>query len=795
MTEHTSRSPRHPPALAVTYRHLPVLLPLVLGLLALALTDRALTRQERAAQAAAFSTQATKLQERLRERLHTHDELLRGAAGLHAASRHVSRDEWRAYVAALALDEVGVGIQGLGYSRYLPASEVPAHVQAVRAEGFPDYEVIPPGPRAAYSAIVYLEPFHGRNLRAFGFDMMSEAVRRDAMLRARDSADIAYSGAVRLMQETATDVQAGILAYLPVYQGGLQPRSLAQRRANLVGWVYAPFRLRDLMTAVFQGELKQVRVRVLDQDPGSDPLPGVASGPPRPPTVLFDSQGEGAAWQPDEQAPWAQRPLSLHGRQWLVQYQALPGALALTSTLPHGLALAGVALAAALLCAFTWSLVNTRERARAIAHRLASNVAEGEERFRLLVEGVRDYAILMLDERGTIMSWNAGAARIKGWQAEEAIGRHFSCFYTPQDVEAGVPAQALATALVQGQYREDGWRVRKDGSVFRASVLITAMRDDDGHIKGFAKVTRDVSEHHRQEERLRLAGAVFRSTQEGVAITDVAGKVIAVNPAFERVTEYSEAEVQGQDLRLLASGRHDRDFFQNMWRDLSESGAWQGEIWNRRKGGEVHPAWLAISVVRDERQRVTNYVGVFTDITRIPHAETQMDRLAHHDALTDLPNRLLLQSRLAHTLERAQRGGRTCAVLFLDLDHFKPVNDRHGHQAGDELLKGVAKRLRLHLRENDTVARLGGDEFVIVLEDLASADGAELVARAIIERMQQPFELSGGRAVNIGCSVGIALHPDDGSDGETLLRHADAALYRAKAAGRGAWRFHGVGGG
>jgi diguanylate cyclase (GGDEF)-like protein len=198
---------------------------------------------------------------------------------------------------------------------------------------------------------------------------------------------------------------------------------------------------------------------------------------------------------------------------------------------------------------------------------------------------------------------------------------------------------------------------------------------------------------------------------------------------------------------------------------------------------------LAISTVRDDQQRVVNHVGVYTDITRIPHAETQMERLAHHDALTELPNRLLLNSRLAHTLERTQRGGGRCAVMYLDLDNFKPVNDQMGHEAGDELLKGVAKRLRLHLRDNDTVARIGGDEFVVVLEDLASPEGAEVVARAIIERMTRPFALSGEREAHIGCSVGIAMFPKDGTDGETLLRHADAALYVAKAAGRGTFSF------
>jgi len=762
-----------------------MLLPLAASAAALAFTDFNLSRQEASAQAAEFDTYAAKLNERLRERLRTHEEILRGAAGFFMASRQVTRQGWRTYVSALGLEEGQVGIQGVGFAQRISAQGLQAHVRAVRAEGFPDYEVTPPGVREEHSAIVYLEPFYGRNLRAFGFDMLSDTVRREAMLRARDTADIAYSGPVRLKQESAVDVQTGFLVYLPVYRHGLKPRSVAQRRDDLLGWVYAPFRMRDMMSSILQDEFKTVRVRLSDVGP---PGRGAAAA------LLFDShEGLAAPQSPTASELTARLPLQVGGRTWQAQFEPLAGHQHSDRRTHRRLTMIGVALTGALMCALTWVLLFTRERASKMAQELASALSEGEERFRLMVEALKDYAILMLDERGTVMTWNAGAARIKGWQAEEIIGQHFGRFYTEPERAAGAPERALATALITGQYREEGWRVRKNGTVFRASVLITAMRDARGHIKGFAKVTRDVTAHHEQEERLRLAATVFRSTQEGVAITDADGRVLAVNPAFERVTEYTEAEVLRRKLSLLASGRHDRDFFKEMWLDITERGHWQGEIWNRRKGGEIYPGWLTISAVRDEGGGIVNFVGVFTDITRIAHVETQMEHLAHHDALTGLPNRLLLRTRLAHTLERAHRTDRTCAVLFLDLDRFKAVNDEHGHEAGDALLRTAAERLRLHLRENDTVARLGGDEFVIVLEDLSSVEGAEVVARAIIERLQQPFQLPGGVEAHIGCSVGISVFPGDGGDGDTLVRRADEALYQAKAAGRGTWRLYGGG--
>ncbi len=778
MNQLAASQPADVPTEGDRYRFFPVLIPFVFSLVALAFTDFTLRRQEELSRQSEFTSYAARLHERLRERVRTYDEILRGAAGLFRASSDVSRAEWHAYVASLALDEGYVGIQGLGYAKHLTAATAPDYVNGVRAEGFPEFAISPSGARDIYGVITYLEPFYGRNIRAFGFDMLSESVRREAMLRARDSSDIVYSGRVTLKQETDVDVQAGFLAYLPVYRGGVRPPTVEQRRAVLQGWVYAPFRLKDLIDAVLQGDRQAVSIRLSDR--GHD---GRAIE-----SLLFDSRA-GMTSKDDLQLRdlAVTLPMEINGRVWSVRYEPASGYQQADQTRYRWLAMLGVGVTGLLLCVLTWVWLNTRLRAEALAAGMTRVISDGEERFKLLVEGLKDYAIVMLDDRGTIMTWNAGAERIKGWSAAEVVGRHFSCFFTEEDRAAGAAEKALATALITGRYSEEGWRIRKDGSLFRASVLITAMRDAAGQITGFAKVTRDVSERYKQEEGLRLAATVFRSTQEGVVITDVSGCVVAVNPAFERITEYAESEVMGQRLSLLASGRHQREFFQKMWRDILDDGGWQGEIWNRRKGGEIYPSWLAISAVRNERGELSNFVGVYADMTRIPHAETQMERLAHHDPLTGLPNRMLLQSRLGHTLERMHRTQHTCAVMFLDLDRFKAVNDQYGHEAGDELLKEVARSLRLHLRENDTVARLGGDEFVVVLEDLTSAEGAILVARAIIDRLNKPFRLSCGHDANIGCSVGISIYPNDGDDVDALIRQADIAMYKAKQAGRGTW--------
>jgi len=325
--------------------------------------------------------------------------------------------------------------------------------------------------------------------------------------------------------------------------------------------------------------------------------------------------------------------------------------------------------------------------------------------------------------------------------------------------------------------------VLKDHMVRLTPVLEHCLREAEGR-----RARRET------EERLRLIFAAFNSTHEGVAITDLQANILVMNPAFTVITEYTEAEAIGCNLSILNSGCQDAAFYQQMWRSLAETGGWQGEIWNRRKSGDVYPEWLSISAILDNAGSPTHYIGVFTDISRISHVETHLEHLAHHDALTELPNRLLLVSRLKHSLERAHRNSGRVAVLFLDLDRFKAVNDTLGHQAGDELLRTVASRLRERLRDIDTLARLGGDEFIVVLDDLpdGSTDAAN-VARMLIDRLHVPFMLGEGEKkneVSIGSSVGIAIFPTDGGDADTLIDRADEALYRAKALGRGRYCFY-----
>ena len=305
--------------------------------------------------------------------------------------------------------------------------------------------------------------------------------------------------------------------------------------------------------------------------------------------------------------------------------------------------------------------------------------------------------------------------------------------------------------------------------------------------------TQDITALKLAEDELRIAATAFES-REGMMITDAEMTILRVNAAFTRVTGYSLEESAGQTPRLLKSGRHDRAFYEAMWDGIARNGSWQGEIWNRRKSGEVYPEWLTITAVKNSRGNVSHYVGTLTDITQRKTAEDEIRHLAFYDPLTRLPNRRLLLDRLHQALASSARSGRQGALLFLDLDKFKALNDSLGHDVGDLLLQHVAQRLTTCIREGDTVARLGGDEFVLMLVDLSmlldeTVTQAEAVGQKILALLSQPYDL-GGHTHRSSASIGVTLFSNHQSTPFELLKQADLAMYEAKAAGRNTIRFY-----
>lgn len=291
------------------------------------------------------------------------------------------------------------------------------------------------------------------------------------------------------------------------------------------------------------------------------------------------------------------------------------------------------------------------------------------------------------------------------------------------------------------------------------------------------------------EAQLRLYARVFTSATEGMTITDAQSRILAVNPAFCEITGYAVEEVLGRTPAILNSGRQGPEFYRQMWAELLEYGQWHGEIWNRRKDGGIYPEWLSLAAVREDGEAVSHYIGVFTDISERKQNEARIQHLAHHDALTGLPNRLLLEDRIAQAIVKARRSKLPAAVVFVDLDRFKNINDTLGHEIGDHLLIQAAQRGLAVLRETDTLSRLGGDEFVVVLPELEQVQDAMHVTRKLLAAMGQPYLLA-GHTLTVTGSAGIVLCPDDGVTVSELLRKADAAMYRAKGEGRNTARFY-----
>ena len=614
-----------------------LLITLLLGAISFTRIDAAHTQ----ARGASFVLETSEITLKIEERFKAYRQVLRGARALFAASQTVTRDEWRRYVTTLRLHVDYAGIQGVGFAQSIPAAELAEHERRVRAEGFPDYRVSPHGPREEYSSIVFLEPFDWRNQRAFGYDMFSEPVRHEAMARARSLGVPALTGKVRLVQETSTDVQFGVLLYLPVFRQGLPIDTTAQRERAFIGWVYSPFRLGDLITGTLGDSGQHLRIRVFDgHDLSADSL-------------LFDSHP--GASQAD--SPLQRKTLlELNSRTWTLVFDHLPG----PATSDHAplLEKLAVVLIGSLFVMLTTAFCVSRQRARELA-RASASLRASEARYSSLVNLSHD-GIAALDETMRFTFINPRLARMLGYTENDLLGRRFDSLYPNHDLDSG---QTLSERLARGHATSfEQQLVKADGSLLTAIVADTPDLDVAGRLRGVIVTLTDISERKESEQRVHY--------------------------------------------------------------------------------------------------------------------------LATHDSLTGLANRPMFLEHLHTSLLIARRHKTRFAVLFLDLDRFKEVNDTLGHAAGDALLVETAQRLRRSLRASDLPARQGGDEFMVLLHDIKTRAEALCVADKIRQAIDRPFVVE-GHTCSVAVSIGIALYPTDGDDAETLTRRADEAMYRAKTAGRG----------
>jgi diguanylate cyclase (GGDEF)-like protein/PAS domain S-box-containing protein len=385
---------------------------------------------------------------------------------------------------------------------------------------------------------------------------------------------------------------------------------------------------------------------------------------------------------------------------------------------------------------------------------------------------------------GVIVFANHTFAELIGVPRQRVLGSTARSYYVDDQQRSAVIKHLVRNGSVD--HAEVQFR-RSDGTPFWTLLTIrnSVYAGEDVNLAWVY----DITERKTAEERLQLAAKVVETANEGIMITSADATIEAVNTAFTRITGFGPDEAIGRRPGFLKSGRHDSEFYRDMWRTINETGQWQGEVWNRRKSGEVFIEWLSIASVRDASGHVSHMLGVFTDITSRKEDEEQVWRQANFDALTGLPNRSLFLDRLSQAVKAARRDRTRFALLFIDLDGFKAVNDTFGHAVGDLLLQEAAARLLLAVRSSDTVARLSGDEFTVILHDIEGRDEVGLVASKMVTRLAEEFDLDGNRA-SVKASIGISMFPDDADDAAELIRLADRAMYGVKGSGKNNFGFH-----
>lgn len=405
--------------------------------------------------------------------------------------------------------------------------------------------------------------------------------------------------------------------------------------------------------------------------------------------------------------------------------------------------------------------------------------------FNTLVNSVKDYAIIVLDLNGFILTWNIGAERIKGYKSSEIMGKHFTVFYPDEDISSEKTSKILGLALKNGKYEDEGFRVKSDGSLFFAHVLITPIFDDNGIHQGFSKITRDITDKKQSEKRLELAATIYRALGEAVLVTDSMNTIIAVNPAMSKLVNIQESLLINQPVEIIQAKNQRTDFYSAIFEQLNHVGQWQGETWlhSSEADGYDFNQWAVIKNIYDEDGNLIRRISMFSRITNQKVAEQTIWFQANFDPLTSLANRNMLQYRLEQALIHSIRDNTKVAVIAIDLDKFKAVNDSYGHDHGDLLLVQVANRLLESVRHTDCVSRYGGDEFVIILNDIKDIKDVDVIANKIVGQLRAVYHLN-DKEVFISGSIGITISPEDGFDSNLLLKNADQAMYEAKKLGK-----------
>ncbi len=764
------------------HRLVPLLIPLLVLFAALSVTWAVWDHEQQASRRELLSQFDFSLGDavsRVEQRMAAYEQMLHGVQGLFAAGGNVGRDNVRDYVSALNLDANFSGIQAIGVVKWVSAAQKDAHVAAMVMDGLGHYGIAPQGDRDDYAPIVQREPNVGGNRRTpLGFDTWTDPVRRLAMEKARDSGMAVISGKVRLAVDDGPDAQPGFIMYVPVYTRGQSQDNVAQRRAHLAGWVYASFRMSDVIASLYGEQPRGLSLAIYD---GVEPSAAA---------LLYRSPDTGR--KPPAETISASEYLVVAGHNWTLSLATQDGfktgfgrnaqwIIAITGT--------GLSITLALLA---WLLVTGHGRAMRLASTMTRELRESEEKFRAIADCTVNWEVWWGPD-GKPRWINPSVRQYTGYTVEEcmAMSDFAATLIHPEDMPRVAPEFKKGLQGHRGHDLEFRC-VRKDGSIVWLSVSWVPITDAKGVFTGFRTSGRDITERKQAESELRIAAVAFDSL-EGMMVTDANTRILRVNSAFIECTGYSAEELVGKTPRMLQSGRHDAAFFREMWESINRVGGWQGEIWDRRKNGEVYPKWLSISAVTGADGVVSHYVGAHHDITERKIAEERIRELAFFDALTRLPNRTLLIDRLTQAIALSTQKKTCGALLFIDLDHFKTLNDTLGHDKGDALLQQAAGRLAASVGRSDTVARVGGDEFVVVLGSLhenpqEAANETEIIGERILAVLGNPYHLDDVEYRSTA-SIGATLFSGHHTVIDELLKQADLAMYKSKERGRNAMCF------
>ena len=745
-----------------------------------------------------FEAAASSYVSAIKNEIGRHQEAVSSIANFHRSSDATNRAAFGAFVRAVLLEHDDT--QALEWVPRVSHVERSEYEEKARRAGYADFRftessidggLVAAHARDEYFPVYYAEPYEGNEF-AMGFDLASDPVRLKLLEQARDSGEIITSGRINLVQ--LADGQYGYLMFKPIYRGGSIPQTVTARRQQLEGYVLGVFRLSDF----FDEALDDSTHATLDVWAYEQVAPGERE------LLYFRRAGaaEGVGLSVVDVPSFyndmmMELVLDSQGQQWVFLFKPSVLFLAAESSWRSWLVLSAGIVMTLLIMLFVYREQRYTRMVVQSAQVLAQEKDESEQRYLRLFDSNND-ALFVLEITaelgpGRFLDVNQAMCQRLGYRKDELLQ------LTPMEINLPGMEEKLQECVLhvlehKGHLFETV-HITKSGKEIPVEINIRML---DGHNDSlFIACARDVTQRRKEHEEeieakelemVKLSRAL-EQTADSIMITDRHGVIEYVNPAFEETTGFSREEACGNNPSIIKSGRNDNKEYENLWHSILRGDVYRNVLINRKKDGALYYEEKTITPLKDSNGKITHFISSGKDITERMQSEERLHHLAYHDILTDLPNRVLLVERINNAIKQARGAEQRCAVLFIDLDRFKNINDTLGHGVGDLLLQAVPVRLLSCVRDRDTVARFGGDEFALLLEKVPNSEAVAKVAAKLIEVLSKPYDIH-NQELYLSASIGISLSPDDSTDANTLIKNADTAMYRAKDTGRNNYQFY-----